>query len=59
MDNWITRFRNATPVAGEKVLIPGDPEREMEKERRVAGIPLLEAVVKDLKEVAGKFKLNF
>ncbi|SFD10800.1 malate dehydrogenase (NAD) [Chitinophaga sp. CF118] len=59
MDNWISRFRKATPVAGEQVLIPGDPEREMEKERRESGIPLLEAVVKDLQEVAGKFKLNF
>jgi L-2-hydroxycarboxylate dehydrogenase (NAD+) len=59
MDNWITRFRNATPVAGQKVLIPGDPEREMEAERRVSGIPLVDAVVKDLQEVAGKFKLNF
>src|SRR3954451_1839122 len=31
MDNWIRRFRSAKPAAGhEKVLIPGDPERETE-----------------------------
>ena len=31
MDNWIGRFRKAQPAQGyEKVLIPGDPEREME-----------------------------
>ena len=55
MDNWIKRFRSAKPVPGqEKVLIPGDPEREMEKERREQGIPLLPAVVTDLKTVAEK-----
>src|ERR1700744_803606 len=55
MDNWIRRFRSAKPVPGaEKVLIPGDPEREMEKERREQGIPLLPAVVADLKTVAQK-----
>jgi LDH2 family malate/lactate/ureidoglycolate dehydrogenase len=59
MDKWISRFRNAEPVAGGQVLIPGDPEREMEKERREQGIPLLEPVVKDLQEVAVKFKLSF
>ena len=31
MDQWIRRFRSATPVEGmESVLVPGDPEREME-----------------------------
>lgn len=59
MDKWISRFRQATPVEGEQVLIPGDPEREMEKERLVQGIPLLDPVVKDLREVAGKFNLEF
>jgi L-2-hydroxycarboxylate dehydrogenase (NAD+) len=55
MDNWIRRFRSATPVPGhEKVLIPGDPEREMEIERRKQGIPLLPAVVDDLKALAQK-----
>jgi len=34
MDNWIERFRRAKPAAGyDKVLIPGDPEREMESIR--------------------------
>src|SRR5688572_5424652 len=31
MDNWISRFRSAKTVEGEqRVIIPGDPEREME-----------------------------
>jgi L-2-hydroxycarboxylate dehydrogenase (NAD+) len=56
MDQWIRRFREAKTVEGqEKVLIPGDPEREMEAERRSAGIPLLLPVIDDLALVAGKF----
>ncbi|HEY6901841.1 MAG TPA: Ldh family oxidoreductase, partial [Puia sp.] len=55
MDNWIRRFRCATPAPGhEKVLIPGDPEREMEAERLSLGIPLLPAVVEDLQSLAQK-----
>lgn len=60
MDTWINRFRNADTVAGqEKVLIPGDPEREIEADRRITGIPVLAPVVKDLGEVAMKFKIDF
>jgi len=55
MDKWIRRFRSATPVPGQqRVLIPGDPEREMEAERHATGIPLLPAVVNDLKGLAEK-----
>ncbi|MEO7531727.1 MAG: Ldh family oxidoreductase [Sediminibacterium sp.] len=60
MDNWIQRFRSATPAEGhERVLIPGDPEREMEAIRMKEGIPLVESVVNDLKEVGNKFSLVF
>lgn len=59
MDKWIGRFRSATPVEGQQVLIPGDPEREMQKERLEKGIPVLAPVVKDLQDVAARFKLNF
>ncbi len=56
MDHWIQRFRTATPIAGqEKVLIPGDPEREMEVIRMKDGIPLLEQVVADLKGLGVRF----
>jgi LDH2 family malate/lactate/ureidoglycolate dehydrogenase len=59
MDTWIGRFRAATPVPGEKVLIPGDPERAMHQERLENGIPVIAPVVKDMQDVAAKFKLNF
>lgn len=60
MDNWLRRFRSATPVQGqEKVLVPGDPEREMEAQRRKEGIPLLEPVINDLRSVADKLGLGF
>jgi L-2-hydroxycarboxylate dehydrogenase (NAD+) len=56
MDNWISRFRNATPSPGnERVLIPGDPEREMEAIRMQAGIPVIESVVADLQQVGQRF----
>jgi L-2-hydroxycarboxylate dehydrogenase (NAD+) len=58
MDNWIRRFRSAKPVPGEKqVLIPGDPERFEEAERRTTGIPLLQAVADDLKSLAKKYSV--
>jgi len=56
MDNWIRRFRSARTVEGqERVLIPGDPEREMEVIRRQTGIPLLGPVVDDLAYLSEKF----
>jgi len=60
MDRWITRFREATPIEGrEKVLVPGDPERELTALRKENGIPLLPAVVEDLQGLADKFDLEF
>ena len=60
MDNWILRFRSAKTVDGEeKVIIPGDPEREMEADRMINGIPLVNAVVEDLKKMGEKFSLSF
>jgi L-2-hydroxycarboxylate dehydrogenase (NAD+) len=56
MDNWIQAFKNAAPVNDDqKVIIPGEPEIEMEKERRANGIPLLPVVVEDLKLLGEKF----
>jgi L-2-hydroxycarboxylate dehydrogenase (NAD+) len=59
MDLWIERFRSATPInENEKVLVPGDPEREAEADRMQNGIPLLEVVVKDLRELGESFNIT-
>lgn len=60
MDHWIQGFRNAKPAHGhEKVLVPGDPEREAAIHRSKEGIPLLDPVVKDLQELSNRFSLPF
>ena len=59
MDNWITRFRSAKTVDGyDRVLIHGDPEREMSEIRKVNGIPLNPKVVEDLKQLSEKFSVK-
>jgi len=60
MDKWIKRFRNAKTIKGEeRVLIPGDPEREIEFERMKMGIPLLKPVIEDLKFLSERFNVPF
>ena len=59
MDHWIQGFRNAKTIPGEeKVLVPGDPEREFEAQRMKDGIPLLQQVTDDLQSLAEKFNLT-
>ena len=58
MDKWIQRFRSAEAVEGQKVLIPGDPERILETERKIDGIPLLEPVLKDLEGLGTRFNIK-
>ena len=58
MDHWIQGFRNAKTVPGQdKVLVPGDPEREYELKRRIDGLPLLNQVVEDLQSLSQKFSI--
>jgi L-2-hydroxycarboxylate dehydrogenase (NAD+) len=60
MDKWIKRFRSAKTVEGQaKVIIPGDPEREMQAERMQNGIPLMPVVLDDLKYLSEKFGIEF
>jgi L-2-hydroxycarboxylate dehydrogenase (NAD+) len=58
MDQWLKRFRRAIPAKGfDRVLVPGDPERNMEEDRLKNGIPLMHAVVEDLGYLADLFKI--
>jgi L-2-hydroxycarboxylate dehydrogenase (NAD+) len=59
MDKWIKRFRDAEAVEGKKVIIPGDPEREMEVARLIEGIHLVEPVRQDLLKLAERFSIEF
>ncbi|MEO6548134.1 MAG: Ldh family oxidoreductase [Ferruginibacter sp.] len=59
MDKWICRFRNAKTVKDAAcVVIPGDPERQMEIERMNDGIPLLHTVVEELNQLGKKYELE-
>jgi len=53
IDDYVRTFRATKPAPGTNgPLIPGDPEREAERERRKSGIPLLMPVVEDLRAIS-------
>lgn len=60
MDHWIEVFRATKPASGqEAVLIPGDPEHEAEKIRLKDGVPVVEAVVRDLESISKETGVAF
>jgi LDH2 family malate/lactate/ureidoglycolate dehydrogenase len=60
MDNWIDSFRNAKPIdVSQPIIIPGDPERQAEIERRQTGVPLNPKVEDDLRTLAANLGVNF
>ena len=60
MDKWINRFRTAKTIDGQaRVIVPGEPETEMEMERKQNGIPLMQTVIDDLRSLATKFGIQF
>ena len=53
MDDFVRTLRATRPAPGTAgPLIPGDPERQAEKERDVSGIPVLPPVLDDLRDIA-------
>lgn len=60
MDNWIERFKQTKPFdSNNPVLIPGEPEFVIEKQRSKEGIPLVESVVHELKELGERFEVEW
>lgn len=60
MDQWIRRFKSAKTIPGaERVIVPGEPELELEHIRRNEGIPLLDPVIADLKLLGERFSIPF
>jgi LDH2 family malate/lactate/ureidoglycolate dehydrogenase len=60
MDLWIETFRSAQPATGEeRILIPGDPEREAEIRHWKDGIMLVPAIKNDLVSIAGELEIEF
>lgn len=58
MDNWIRTFRNSKALPGQKVMIPGDPERYTSEIRLKEGIHLLDPVIQDLEAIGLKFGIK-
>ena len=60
IDHWIEVFRMTKPSPGhDAVLIPGDPEHEQEKIRTSQGIPVIQAVIDDLKSISDETGIPF
>lgn len=60
MDMWIRRFKQAVPIHEDQpVVIPGQPELEMEMERKANGIPLITNVYNDLLQLGEKYQVAF
>lgn len=59
LDHWIKTFRSAKPSEGrEKVLIPGDPEREKEIRYRNDGIEIMPEVWSELQITANELGVS-
>jgi len=63
MDHWIKVMRESDPVDGqERIVIPGDPEREHEAHYNAnQNVPLMEEVVARVREIADELgvKISF
>jgi LDH2 family malate/lactate/ureidoglycolate dehydrogenase len=60
IDNYVRVFRATKPAPGTNgPLIPGDPEREAERERRKNGVPLIMPIVEDLRTISKQTGIPF
>ena len=55
VDEYVHVFRATKPAPGTSgPLIPGDPERQAEQDRRERGVPLVLAVIEELRDISAK-----
>jgi L-2-hydroxycarboxylate dehydrogenase (NAD+) len=60
VDEYIRVFRATKPAPGTTgPLIPGDPERQSEQARRDRGVPLIPAVIDELRDISSKTGIPF
>jgi LDH2 family malate/lactate/ureidoglycolate dehydrogenase len=60
IDEWVRVFRATRPAPGtDGPLIPGEPEHTAEAIRSRQGIPLVAAVVDDLRDIANQTGIPF
>ncbi len=60
IDEWIEVFRHTKPAKGTTgVLIPGDPEHLEEAIRKREGIPLIQPVIDDLRDISRQTGIPF
>ena len=60
IDDFVRTLRKTRPAPGTTgPLIPGDPEREAEAIRRREGIPLVPAVVEELRDISRQSGIRF
>lgn len=60
IDDYVRVFRATKPAPGTNgPLIPGDPERQAEQERRANGVPLILPIVEDLRAISKKTGIPF
>jgi L-2-hydroxycarboxylate dehydrogenase (NAD+) len=60
IDEWVRVFRATRPAPGTNgPMIPGDPERAAEAIRSKQGIPLVSAVVNDLRDISAQTGIPF
>jgi LDH2 family malate/lactate/ureidoglycolate dehydrogenase len=60
MDQWIRRFKGTKRAHDDvPVIVPGEPEQQMQQHRMQNGIPLNEKVVEDLKNLGSSLNVAF
>jgi LDH2 family malate/lactate/ureidoglycolate dehydrogenase len=60
IDDYVRTLRKTRPAPGTSgPLVPGDPEREAETARRREGIPLVTAVIEELRDISRRTGIPF